>query len=140
MQHPDPIELELIRCLLESITEEMGAAPERSAFSPNIKERRDDSCAIFDHEGQMVAMGEDLPVHLGAMGASVQAFIEQRPLGPGDVGILNDPFSGGSHLPDVTMVQGVYEQDRLLFYVANRAHHSDIGGSSPGSMSPSEEI
>jgi N-methylhydantoinase B len=136
----DPVELELIGSLLASITEEMGAALERSAFSPNIKERRDDSCAIFDAAGQMIAMGEDLPVHLGAMGASVAAFIDRCPLGPGDVGLLNDPFAGGSHLPDLTMVQGVFSGERLLFHVANRAHHSDIGGSSPGSMAPSEEI
>jgi N-methylhydantoinase B/oxoprolinase/acetone carboxylase alpha subunit len=140
VSRPDAIELELLRSLLASITEEMGAALERSAFSPNIKERRDDSCAIFDERGQMVAMGEDLPVHLGAMAASVAAFIERLPLGPGDVGLLNDPFSGGSHLPDLTMVQAVYAGERLLFYVANRAHHSDMGGSSPGSMTPAEEI
>jgi N-methylhydantoinase B len=140
MSGPDAIELELIRSLLGSLTEEMGAALERSAFSPNIKERRDDSCAVFDATGQMVAMGEDLPVHLGAMAASVAAFLEKLPLGPGDVGLLNDPFAGGSHLPDVTMVQPVHVEGRLLFYVANRAHHSDIGGSSPGSMAPAEEL
>ncbi len=139
-EESDPIELELIRSTLFSITEEMGAALERSAFSPNIKERRDDSSAIFDSRGQMVAMGDDLPVHLGAIQASVQAFVDALPLEPGDVGLLNDPFSGGSHLPDLTMVQGVWKGERLLFYVANRAHHSDIGGMSPGSMGPSTEI
>ena len=138
----DPIELEIFKNLFHSVAEEMGAALRRSAFSPNIKERRDYSCAVFDGQGRAVAMGDHMPVHLGSMPASVAAAMETLELGRGDVAMLNDPFAGGTHLPDVTMVAPVFVagSKNPLFYVANRAHHSDIGGAQPASMGLSEEI
>jgi N-methylhydantoinase B len=118
----------------------MGATLKRTAFSPNIKERRDYSCAIFDSNGDMVAQGDHMPVHLGSMPLSVKAAIEHREIKTGDAVILNDPYKGGTHLPDITLVSGVFDKRRLLFYVACRAHHSDVGGMSPGSMPLAEEI
>jgi N-methylhydantoinase B len=118
----------------------MGATLKRTAFSPNIKERRDYSCAIFDSKGDMVAQGDHMPVHLGSMPLSVKAAIEHREISPGDAVILNDPYKGGTHLPDITLVSGVFDKRKLLFYVACRAHHSDVGGMSPGSMPLAEEI
>jgi N-methylhydantoinase B len=188
----DPAELEVFKNLFHSVAEEMGAALRRSAFSPNIKERRDYSCAVFDGQGRVVAMGDHMPVHLGSMPMSVAATIESLDLGPGDIAMLNDPYAGGTHLPDITLVMPVLDcrwpiadardpkietrksklvstqrQQRLLrvsnfefrvsktgdqqspigndnapplFYVANRAHHSDIGGAQPASMGLSEQI
>ncbi|MGA9355991.1 MAG: hydantoinase B/oxoprolinase family protein [Terriglobales bacterium] len=159
----DPIELEVFKNLYHSIAEEMGAALRRTSFSPNIKERRDYSCAVFDSRGQVIAMGDHMPVHLGSMPMSVAAAIEQcqlnhSPLEPGDVVMLNDPFRGGTHLPDITLVMPVYvgkpgkkpagkvDNGRPLhtatpdFYVASRAHHADVGGTYPGSMGPCREI
>jgi N-methylhydantoinase B len=104
----DPVELEIFKSLFHSIAEEMGAALRRTAFSPNIKERRDYSCAVFDHHGEVVAMGDHMPVHLGSMPMSVRAAIDRLTLGPGDVAILNDPFCGGTHLPDITLVAPVF--------------------------------
>ena len=104
----DPIELEIFKNIYHSIAEEMGAALRRTAFSPNIKERRDYSCAIFDAHGEVIAMGDHMPVHLGSMPMSVRAAIDSFPLGPGDVVMLNDPFRGGTHLPDITLVAPVY--------------------------------
>lgn len=119
----------------------MGAALRRAAFSPNIKERRDYSCALFDPAGVAVSLGDHMPVHLGAMPMSVEAALaELGRLAPGDVACLNDPFRGGTHLPDVTLIAPVYGDDVLLGYVASRAHHSDIGGSTPGSMPLAREI
>jgi N-methylhydantoinase B len=136
----NPVQLEIFKSLFHAIAEEMGATLKRTAFSPNIKERRDYSCAVFDARGDMVAQGDHMPVHLGSMPLSVKAAIETRNMGPGDVVILNDPYRGGTHLPDVTLVSGVFSKKRLLFYVASRAHQSDIGGMSPGSMPLAEEI
>jgi N-methylhydantoinase B len=148
----DPVELEVFKNLYHSIAEEMGAALRRTSFSPNIKERRDYSCAVFDSEGQVIAMGDHMPVHLGSMPMSVAAAVEQCELEPGDVVMLNDPFRGGTHLPDITMVMPVYVsgaqrggRGRPLhttpdFYVASRAHHADVGGTYPGSMGPCREI
>src|SRR5262249_16232174 len=136
----DPVQLEIFKSLFHAIAEEMGATLKRTAFSPNIKERRDYSCAIFDSRGDMVAQGDHMPVHLGSMPLSVRAAIETRDIGPGDVVVLNDPYKGGTHLPDVTLVSGVFLKRQLLFYVASRAHQSDIGGMSPGSMPLAEEI
>jgi len=119
----------------------MGAALRRTAFSPNIKERRDYSCALFDPEGVAVSVGDHMPVHLGAMPMSVAAALaDLGPLEPGDVACLNDPFRGGTHLPDVTLIGPVHADGLLLGYVASRAHHSDIGGSTPGSMPLAREI
>src|SRR6187551_1241370 len=118
----------------------MGATLKRTAFSPNIKERRDYSCAVFDAQGNVVSQGDHMPVHLGSMPLSVKAAIENRTIGPGDMVILNDPYAGGTHLPDITLVSGVFEGKTLRFFVASRAHHSDVGGMSPGSMPVAEEI
>jgi len=138
----DPIELELFRHLLVSIAEEMGAVLRKTSFSANIKERRDYSCAVYDAGGETVAMGDHMPVHLGAMPLSVQHATQAFNLRPGDVAILNDPFRGGTHLPDITAVSGVFLRGRSkpAFYVANRAHHADVGGMSPGSMPLAREI
>ena len=142
MAAKNAIELELFRHLLTSIAEEMGVALCRSAFSPNIKERRDFSCALFDARGEMVAQAAHIPVHLGSTPLSVRAAIEQGPLLAGDVMMLNDPFAGGTHLPDVTVVAPMFlSGERSPFgYVANRAHHADIGGSTAGSMPLATDI
>ena len=136
------IELELFRHLLASICDEMGIVLKKTSFSVNIKERRDYSCAVYDRQGETVAMGDHMPVHLGAMPESVRAVREEFELGPGDVAIVNDPFRGGTHLPDITAVSGVFfgKEKRPRFFVANRAHHSDVGGMSPGSMPLAQEI
>ena len=133
--------LEVYRHLFTALAEEMGASLRRASFSPNIKERRDYSCALFDAQGVAVALGDHMPVHLGAMPMSVEAALsELGTLDPGDVAILNDPFHGGTHLPDITLISGVYWEGDLLGYVASRAHHSDVGGMSPGSMPLAREI
>jgi N-methylhydantoinase B/oxoprolinase/acetone carboxylase alpha subunit len=141
MKH-DPIELELFRHLLVSIAEEMGAVLRKTSYSANIKERRDYSCAVYDAEGETVAMGDHMPVHLGAMPLSVRHAMQAFNLQPGDVAILNDPFRGGTHLPDITAVSAVFIPGtrKPAFYVANRAHHADVGGMSPGSMPLAREI
>jgi N-methylhydantoinase B len=164
----DPVEVEIFKNLYHSIAEEMGAALRRTAFSPNIKERRDYSCAVFDSNGDVIAMGDHMPVHLGSMPMSVRAAIATCEMGPGDMVMLNDPFRGGTHLPDITLVAPVYvgraaaqapssartatrhsrpatrlSQRRHAkpdFYVASRAHHADVGGAYPGSMGLCREI
>jgi N-methylhydantoinase B len=136
----DPIDLEVFRHRAAMIAEEMGAALGRSALSPNIKERRDFSCAVFDAQGRMVAQAAHIPVHLGAMPRSVEAALARFELGPGDVVLLNDPFLGGTHLPDLTTVAPAYMGDLLLGYTATRAHHADVGGMAPGSMPISREL
>jgi N-methylhydantoinase B len=135
-----PADLQIAHHRLAAIAEEMGVALCRSAFSPNIKERRDYSCAVFDGDGALVAQAAHIPVHLGSTPLSVRAAIERRPMGAGDVVVLNDPYAGGTHLPDVTVVAPVHVRGRLEGYVANRAHHADIGGMSPGSMPLASEI
>src|SRR5208282_4273334 len=152
----DPIELEIFKNLYHSIAEEMGAALRRTAFSPNIKERRDYSCAVFDGAAEVIAMGDHMPVHLGSMPMSVRAAIAAGEMAPGDVVMLNDPFRGGTHLPDITLVAPAYVGRRRLvgrpisrprrsgnrpdFYVASRAHHADVGGAYAGSMGLCREI
>ncbi|MFQ5537540.1 MAG: hydantoinase B/oxoprolinase family protein [Gemmatimonadota bacterium] len=180
----DPVALEVFRHLFTALAEEMGAALKRASFSPNIKERRDYSCALFAPDASAVALGDHMPVHLGAMPMSVQTALEELgTLAPGDIVALNDPFRGGTHLPDITLISAVYEADaaeddaagagsgailggdatelgsdaterggdatelggrpaagRLLGFVASRAHHSDVGGMSPGSMPLAREI
>ena len=140
----DPIELEIFKNLYHSIAEEMGAALRRTAFSPNIKERRDYSCALFDRAGEVIAMGDHMPVHLGSMPMSVRAAVDSCKMLSGDVVMLNDPFRGGTHLPDITLVAPVYIKDRGHtmpdFYVASRAHHADVGGAYAGSMGLCREI
>lgn len=129
----DPITLSVLRSALAGIAEEMGTVLVRSAYSSNIKERRDCSAALFDAQGRMVAQAEHIPVHLGAMPESVAAVIARGPV-PGDVWILNDPYTGGTHLPDVTLVSPVDVDGEIVAYGVTRAHHSDVGGMSPGSM------
>jgi N-methylhydantoinase B len=166
----DPTTLEIYRALFTSVAEEMGIALRRTAFSPNIKERRDYSCAVFDARGSVIAQGDHMPVHLGSMPMAVAAALAEIDFAPGDVVAVNDPFAGGTHLPDVTVVSGVFihktrgkgdtvtrgnlsvsprpssprlpvtPSPRLLFYVANRAHHADIGGATPGSMGLATDI
>ncbi|MFC6904634.1 hydantoinase B/oxoprolinase family protein [Halalkalicoccus tibetensis] len=129
----DAITLEILRNQLESIAEEMGQVLITGAYSPNIKERRDCSTALFDREGRMVAQAEHIPVHLGAMPEAVETVREKDPR-PGDVFVLNDPFAGGTHLPDITMVSPLTVSEEIVGYAVSRAHHADVGGSTPGSM------
>jgi N-methylhydantoinase B len=154
----DPVELEIFKNLFHSIAEEMGAALRRTAFSPNIKERRDYSCAVFDGTGRVIAMGDHMPVHLGSMPMSVSAAIAAHEMALGDVVMLNDPFRGGTHLPDITLVAPAYvwrgpdlrgsrrgprprrTGNHPDFYVASRAHHADVGGAFAGSMGLCREI
>ena len=141
----NPARLAIFDSLVSSIAEEMGAALRHTALSPNIKERADFSCAVFDHEGQLLAQAAHIPVHLGAMPESVRAVERLEPWRPGDLAILNDPFLGGTHLPDVTMVSPVFahgagDGDRPIGYVASRAHQADIGGMAPGSMPVAREL
>ncbi len=173
----DPTTLEIYRALYTSVAEEMGIALRRTAFSPNIKERRDYSCAVFDRRGRVIAQGDHMPVHLGSMPMAVASALGEIDLQPGDVVALNDPFAGGTHLPDVTLISGVFgeiggrgekgnremgqtKSQTLalyslphspvprspfslfspMFYVANRAHHADIGGATPGSMGMATDI
>jgi len=150
----DPVELEIFKNVYHSIAEEMGAALRRTAFSPNIKERRDYSCAVFDGAGHVIAMGDHMPVHLGSMPMSVRAAMDAGAMDPGDIVMLNDPFRGGTHLPDITLVAPVCvarhtkrsggpecpPHTKPDFYVASRAHHADVGGAYPGSMGLCREI
>ncbi len=138
----DPARLEVVRHLLAACAEEMGTVLRRTAYSPNIKERRDYSCAVFDADARMAAQAAHIPVHLGSMPLSVRACVEELELAAGDVAILNDPFRGGTHLPDVTMVAPVHGDghDGRLGWVAARAHHADVGGAAPGSMALAREV
>lgn len=138
----DPVKLEIYKNRFQSVAEEMGAALRRTSFSPNIKERLDYSCAVFEADGKMIAQGDNIPVHLGSMPKSVESVIEHLDFNPGDTAILNDPFKGGTHLPDITIVRPVFlgKSKSPSFFVANRAHHADIGGMTPGSMPLSNEI
>jgi N-methylhydantoinase B len=141
----DPTTLEIYRALYTSVAEEMGLTLRRTAHSPNIKERRDYSCAVFDTRGRVIAQGDHMPVHLGSMPMAVAAALRETAVEPGDVIVLNDPFAGGTHLPDVTLVAGVFGEKGKgdpapLFYVANRAHHADIGGATPGSMGLATDV
>jgi N-methylhydantoinase B len=129
----DPVTLSVLSSALSGIADEMGTVLVRSAYSSNIKERRDCSAALFDAGGRMVAQAEHIPVHLGAMPEAVAAVIARDP-GPGDVFVVNDPYSGGNHLPDVTMVSPLGTDEERWGYAVTRAHHSDVGGMQPGSM------
>ncbi|MCK4645095.1 MAG: hydantoinase B/oxoprolinase family protein [Candidatus Aminicenantes bacterium] len=136
----DPIELELFKNIFVSISDEMGAVLERTSLSPNIKERKDFSCALFNQKGETFAQGSHIPVHLGAMPLSVQAALKALHFEEGDLAILNDPYRGGTHLPDITCISPVFVDRKLAFFVGNRAHHSDVGGMTPGSMPLATEI
>ncbi|MGH2588860.1 MAG: hydantoinase B/oxoprolinase family protein, partial [Dehalococcoidia bacterium] len=145
----DPASLSIVYDLLASVAEEMGVTLGRTAHSPNIKERRDYSCAVFDPDGRMVAQAAHMPVHLGAMPVAVKAAEHLAPFRPGDMIILNDPYLGGTHLPDITLVAPVYvevpsspaskrgekgNEKHLVGFVSNRGHHADVGGMTPGSL------
>jgi N-methylhydantoinase B len=137
----DAISLEVFKNLFASVAEEMGVTLQRASFSPNIRERLDFSCAMFDSQARMVAQAAHIPVHLGSMPASVEYALRAfESLQPGDVIILNDPYHGGTHLPDITMVSPVFVGDAVRFFVASRAHHADVGGMSPGSLPLSTEL
>jgi N-methylhydantoinase B len=153
----DPTTLEIYRALYTSVAEEMGVTLRRTSFSPNIKERRDYSCAVFDSTGRVIAQGDHMPVHLGSMPMAVAAALREVRIEPGDVVAVNDPFAGGTHLPDVTLIAPVvrgqwpaagknrklnigHRSPATLFYVANRAHHADIGGATPGSMGLATDV
>ena len=136
----DPVTLSVLASALVGVAEEMGAVLIRGAYSSNIKERRDCSTAIFDERGRMVAQAEHIPVHLGAMPEAVAAVMRRDPR-PGDVFAINDPYSGGTHLPDITLVSPISYEDDILGFAVTRAHHSDVGGMRPGSMpSDSREV
>jgi len=137
----DAISLEVFKNLFASVAEEMGVTLQRASFSPNIRERLDFSCAVFDREARMVAQAAHIPVHLGSMPASVEAAVHHfEDINHGDVIVLNDPYRGGTHLPDITMVSPVFAAGDLVFFIASRAHHADVGGMSPGSLPLSTEL
>lgn len=137
----DAISLEVFKNLFAAVAEEMGAALQRASFSPNIRERLDFSCAVFDAEARMIAQAAHIPVHLGSMPASVAAAVaEFEDFFPGDVVVLNDPYHGGTHLPDITMISPVFAGGELSYFVASRAHHADVGGMTPGSAPLSTEL
>lgn len=137
----DAISLEVFKNLFASVAEEMGVTLRRASFSPNIRERLDFSCAVFDAQARMIAQAAHIPVHLGSMPASVASAIEAiEEFQPGDVVVLNDPYHGGTHLPDITMVSPIFAGGDLVYFVASRAHHADVGGMSPGSLPLSTEL
>jgi len=143
MSDADPVLLELYRHRFEGVADEMGATLRRTSYSPNIKERLDFSCAVFDGSGRLVAQAAHIPVHLGAMPASVAAAMDATETwAPGDVVVLNDPHAGGTHLPDITMVSPVFLEEKRppAFFVATRAHHADVGGMAPGSFGLATEL
>ena len=145
MSEIDAARLAIFDSLVSSAAEEMGATLRHTALSPNIKERADFSCAVFDQDGQLLAQAAHIPVHLGAMPESVRAVERLAPWQPGDLAILNDPFLGGTHLPAVTMVSPVFAHDASdgdapIGYVASRAHQADIGGMAPGSIPVAREL
>jgi len=136
----NPIELSLFSSRIESICDEMGASLKRSAFSPNIKDRLDFSCAIFDKQGQLTAQAAHIPVHLGSMAYAMAQIVSAVQWQPGDMVVVNDPFMGGTHLPDVTVIAPVFVDGILEAFVANRAHHANIGAAAPGSMPVSRSL
>ncbi|MEK6911438.1 MAG: hydantoinase B/oxoprolinase family protein, partial [Candidatus Thermoplasmatota archaeon] len=137
----DPVELEVLRNAVTFVPEEMGIALRRTAYSPNIKERMDASCAVFNGEGRMLAQAEHIPVHLGSMPVTIDVLREEMggDLADGDQVIVNDPYRGGSHLPDITLVRPIFYRGTLRGYAVNKAHHADVGGSAPGSM-PADSV
>jgi N-methylhydantoinase B len=136
----DPAKLAIFNALLASVADEMGVTLGRTAHSPNIKERRDYSCAVFDADGRMAAQAAHIPVHLGAMPVAIDAVRHLAPFRPGDMFILNDPYLGGTHLPDISLVSPVFAGGTHVGFVTNRAHHADVGGMSPGSMPVATEL
>lgn len=137
---PSPIALSLFASRIEAVCEEMGAVVQRTAFSPNIKDRLDYSCAVFDAAGELCAQAAHIPVHLGSMAYAMRDIVADLRWSSGDMVILNDPYLGGTHLPDVTVIAPVHVADTLVGFVANRAHHADIGADTPGSMPISRRL
>ena len=141
MEHsPNPIELSLFSSRIESICDEMGAALKRAAFSPNIKDRLDFSCAVFDAKGLLCAQAAHIPVHLGSMAYAMESIVAQVQWQEGDMIVVNDPYMGGTHLPDVTVIAPLFVAGQLVAFVANRAHHANIGATAPGSMPVSRTL
>ena len=136
----DSIELSVFASRIEAVCDEMGAVLKRVAFSPNIKDRLDFSCAVFDAQGELCAQAAHIPVHLGSMAFAAKDIVRHMSWQPGDMVVLNDPYLGGTHLPDITLIAPVFFQQQLIGFVANRAHHADIGASSPGSMPISSHL
>lgn len=136
----NPIELGLFSSRIESVCDEMGAALRRAAFSPNIKDRLDFSCAVFDAGGELTAQAAHIPVHLGSMAYAMRSIVGALQWQPGDMVVVNDPYQGGTHLPDVTVIAPVFVEQQLIAFVANRAHHANIGASAPGSMPVSRSL
>jgi len=136
----NPVELSIFANRIEAVCDEMGAALQRAAFSPNIRDRLDYSCAVFDSQGELCAQAAHIPVHLGSMAFAMRSIVENIDWRDGDMVIMNDPYMGGTHLPDVTVIAPVYIDADLLGFVANRAHHADIGAEQPGSMPLSSEL
>jgi len=134
MQGMDAIQLSIFSSRISAVCDEMGAVLRRAAFSPNIRDRLDYSCAVFDPQGQLCAQAAHIPVHLGSMAYAMAELVQCRDWLPGDMVVVNDPFQGGTHLPDVTLIAPVFADQRCAAFVANRAHHADIGAESPGSM------
>jgi N-methylhydantoinase B len=134
------IELGLFSSRIEAVCDEMGAQLQQAAFSPNIRDRLDYSCAVFDAQGGLCAQAAHIPVHLGSMAYAMAGIVSRMDWQPGDMVILNDPYLGGTHLPDVTLIAPVFSEDGLMGFVANRAHHADIGAESPGSMPISRNL
>ncbi len=140
MRSMNAIELSLFSSRIEAVCEEMGAVLRRTAFSPNIKDRLDFSCAVFDAAGELCAQAAHIPVHLGSMAYAMRDIVGGIGWAEGDMVVVNDPFLGGTHLPDVTLIAPIFVEEELLGFVANRAHHADIGGNSPGSMPISRSL
>lgn len=140
MHAMDAIELSIFSSRIEAVCEEMGAVLRRTAFSPNIKDRLDFSCAVFDAAGELCAQAAHIPVHLGSMAYAMRDIVGGIGWGEGDMVVVNDPFLGGTHLPDVTLIAPLFVDGALLGFVANRAHHADIGGNAPGSMPISRSL
>ncbi len=136
----DAIALGVFASRIEAVCDEMGAVLRRVAFSPNIKDRLDYSCAVFDAQGELCAQAAHIPVHLGSMAYAARDIVSKISWAPGDMVVLNDPYLGGTHLPDITLIGPIFFKQRLMGFVANRAHHADIGASSPGSMPISSEL
>ena len=136
----NPVELTLFASRLNAVCDEMGGVLRRAAFSTNIRDRLDFSCAIFDAAGDLCAQAAHIPVHLGSMAYAMRSIVNRVSWMPGDTLVFNDPYLGGTHLPDVTLVSPVFLDDRLQAFVANRAHHADIGAESPGSMPISSSL
>ena len=136
----NPVELTLFSSRMNAICDEMGGVLRRAAFSPNIRDRLDFSCAIFDAAGDLCAQAAHIPVHLGSMAYAMRGIVDRMDWQAGDTLVFNDPYLGGTHLPDVTLIGPLYQEGELAAFVVNRAHHADVGGAHPGSMAMARSI